>query len=444
MITRIEAYNYRCFRRLSVGLDGFKVFAGKNGAGKSTLLDLPALFADLVRTGETDGAFFETTGSSVAPRAFQPRELVHNHDGDYFSLAVEARLPEDVQLTVANALPARKRDDPRRHPSILRYEIRFEVFNDRQLQVAGEYLMLFPEVKGAVLPKFGEVQSITDTRPLWGDGLVGESEAFEKMRSKPWYPIIVRKPGGPAEVRTAGKPKPQFAFSLAPNRIALANVPADAGMFPAVLWFRDFLLDHVRQYNPSPSHLRLPSYSGSRVELAGNAANLPWLLRELYQANQRQFNNWNRHVGRALEGVDKVRVYTVEPGDYASLQIAYDGGLVVNASGLSYGTLRVLSLTAPPYLLTPPTLLMVEEPEDGLHPLAIEVVLEALRMNKRSHTWVTTHSPVVLANTQLDEIVVLRRTENGSEAVLGPQIEGLSAWQDRLNLGELYAMGVLG
>ena len=91
MITRIEAYNYRCFKRLSVGLDGFKVFAGKNGAGKSTLLDLPALFADLVRTGETDGAFFETNGASVAPRALQPRELVHNHEGNYFSLA--ARRP---------------------------------------------------------------------------------------------------------------------------------------------------------------------------------------------------------------------------------------------------------------------------------------------------------------------------------------------------------------
>ena len=65
-------------------------------------------------------------------------------------------------------------------------------------------------------------------------------------------------------------------------------------------------------------------------------------------------------------------------------------------------------------------------------------------MNRRSHTWVTTHSPVVLANTKLDEIVVLRRTKNGSEVVLGPQIEGLAEWQDRLNLGELYAMGVLG
>ena len=188
-----------------------------------------------------------------------------------------------MQLAVANALPSRQRDDPRRHPSILRYEIRFEVFNDRQLQVAGEYLMLFPEVKGAVLPKLGELQPVTDTRPPWGDGLVGESESFEKRRSKPWYPIIIRKPGAPAEVRTAGKSKTQFAFSLAPHRIALANVPADAGLFPAVLWFRDFLLDEVRQYNPSPSQLRLPSYSGSRVELAGDADNLPWLLRELFQ-----------------------------------------------------------------------------------------------------------------------------------------------------------------
>ena len=48
---------------------GSKCSPGRNGAGKSTLLDLPALFADLLRTGETNGAFFETNGSSIAPRA---------------------------------------------------------------------------------------------------------------------------------------------------------------------------------------------------------------------------------------------------------------------------------------------------------------------------------------------------------------------------------------
>ncbi|MEE8587528.1 MAG: hypothetical protein V3T83_22040, partial [Acidobacteriota bacterium] len=48
-ITRIEAHEYRCFRRLGVNLSSFNVLAGANGSGKTTLLDIPVLLGDLLR-----------------------------------------------------------------------------------------------------------------------------------------------------------------------------------------------------------------------------------------------------------------------------------------------------------------------------------------------------------------------------------------------------------
>jgi predicted ATPase len=49
VITRLEAYGYRCFPALSVDLDRYHVLAGANGAGKTTLLDIPVLLGDMLR-----------------------------------------------------------------------------------------------------------------------------------------------------------------------------------------------------------------------------------------------------------------------------------------------------------------------------------------------------------------------------------------------------------
>ncbi|BAZ11972.1 hypothetical protein NIES4071_38000 [Calothrix sp. NIES-4071] len=41
MITRIEAFKYRCFDQLDIKVGQYQVLAGANGTGKSTLLDIP-------------------------------------------------------------------------------------------------------------------------------------------------------------------------------------------------------------------------------------------------------------------------------------------------------------------------------------------------------------------------------------------------------------------
>ena len=48
MITRIEVTNYRCFDKIGVNLEDFRVLVGVNGAGKTTLMDIPSLLGDLL------------------------------------------------------------------------------------------------------------------------------------------------------------------------------------------------------------------------------------------------------------------------------------------------------------------------------------------------------------------------------------------------------------
>jgi predicted ATPase len=62
-----------------------------------------------------------------------------------------------------------------------------------------------------------------------------------------------------------------------------------------------------------------------------------------------------------------------------------------------------------------------------------------------SQVWVSTHSPVVLAYTELESMIVMRGSkENGAEAIPGNKHPRLQDWQGSIDLGSLFAAGVLG
>jgi hypothetical protein len=74
-------------------------------------------------------------------------------------------------------------------------------------------------------------------------------------------------------------------------------------------------------------------------------------------------------------------------------------------------------------------------------------VLESLSELPDTQTLLTTHSPVVVARTPLNNLICLRRSDEGAaEAVNGPQHPHLVTWkydQDDTDLGTLFTAGVL-
>ncbi|MEN8217144.1 MAG: AAA family ATPase [Pseudomonadota bacterium] len=73
-------------------------------------------------------------------------------------------------------------------------------------------------------------------------------------------------------------------------------------------------------------------------------------------------------------------------------------------------------MTILPYVATLPQ--VITEPENGIHPSAIEAVLQAIRAVDSSQIWLTTHSPIVLAHTALENMLCLRHSANGSVDVV--------------------------
>ncbi|MFJ6665569.1 AAA family ATPase [Streptomyces sp. NPDC091383] len=442
MITRIEAYNYRCFPKLSLGLGDYHVLAGANGAGKTTLLDIPVLLGDLLRERRVTDAVLRRLGERRTARAHRPIELLHRGQGETVDFALEARLPDDVAAELAeDSLPSL--DNPL--PTHLRYELRLTVQSQR-IEVGAEYLFLFtgPKPDGSVIP------GAHQPRPgEWGQGAPDQGSGT--LAHPDWQSVIARN--GLAYSRLTPETTataPQLpAFKVPVDQLALEAVLPDPSLFPAALWLRSFLKDGTVFYDPDWERLREAAPPGDELAVRPDARNTPWLALHLYETDPRRHRDWVDHVRTALPQVEDIGVRVREEDRRAYFTVAYRGGHKVTSSGLSDGTLRVLALTLLPYLPRDavPSLAVTEEPENGIHPRAIETVVQSLSSLYGSQVWVSTHSPLVLAHTELDQVLAARIRKDGAVEVLpGTEHPRMKNWKgtvDGLDLGTLFAAGVL-
>ena len=229
MITRIEAYRYRCFEKLDVNLEAFQVFVGPNGAGKTTLLDIPILLGEMLGARSIDSAFLGKTGSHPRPRADSAGELIFNEQGSSFFLALEARLPDRIAADLSEKRTARLsvkaadafRKAPNRWLTRIRYEIQFELFNEA-LQIAQEYLFLLPDAARHALDG--------------SEALMGE---WFSPKQRQIIPVLLRPRGSKVRFFPEAEARgPRNEYGFPPAEPAFANVFADHSRYGASLWLR--------------------------------------------------------------------------------------------------------------------------------------------------------------------------------------------------------------
>ncbi len=423
VITRIEAYGYRCFPRLSVDFGRYHVLAGANGAGKTTLLDIPVLVGDMLRQQQIAAAFLERQSARGAPRASALTDVLHKGQGDEICLVVEARLSPEVTAQVNGPM-----NDESPRLDHVSYLLRLSV-DAHGVRVRDERLDLTQ----------GSASSEPDST-RWPSRQ--DSDAAPHRQA-----VIIRANENATEfiAEIAGSVRiPRL--KILPSQLALGAVPADPSLFPAALWFADLLKGGVVFFEPDWSRLRRPSPPGDPAILAPSGQNIPWLALQLQASDPENFAAWIEHVRTALPQVADIRAVEREEDHFAYFAVTYDGGHRVTSSGLSDGTLRILTLTLLPFLHaeTMPRLLVTEEPENGIHPRAIETVTQSLSSLYDSQVWVSTHSPTVLAHTPLAAVLAARLERDGGVSVVpGDQHPRLRDWRGSLDIGTLFAAGVL-
>jgi predicted ATPase len=415
MFSRVEAYHYRCLENIGVDIPQFAIVVGANGAGKTTFLDIPCLIGDCLRQRDITQAFTQRQANRP-PRCSALKELVFCNKGTDFFFALEAVLPEEI---------LRQYDKTNRN-KIIRYELRLEVFNEKQIQVKNEYLFLFSD------------KNMPDRN---GAHLTGESP------NRDWRFIIKRELGKDTvfrpEVSKTGK---THSSKIEPALLALPRMQFEPRAdFPSAVWFHDLLTLNYLFYQPDYRILQAPGQPGLGDALLPDASNLPSLAFEFQNQDEYLFSQWQEHVKTALPNIERIELKEREEDRYVYFRLLYRGGYEVTSSGLSEGTLKILALTILPYFNNLPAVVFIEEPENGVHPQAIESILQSLSSAYNSQVLVSSHSPIVMANSSLDNILCARLDKSGAASMLkGREHPRLVDWKGQIDLGALFAAGVLG
>ncbi len=114
----------------------------------------------------------------------------------------------------------------------------------------------------------------------------------------------------------------------------------------------------------------------------------------------------------------------------------------------SDGALRFVALTT--LLLQPvstaPMTIILDEPEIGLHPMAISLLAKEIRMaSKTSQVIVSTQSPLLLDEFSCDDVITADYDEARQCSILRRHSESeLKEWLEEYTLGELWEKNVLG
>jgi len=350
--------------------------------------------------------------------------LLWETQGDTFELAVEVAIPPEKKERIETSVA-----------DVCRYEIAVSVSGPPRVVAENLWLKPMdphrPESPQPLFPQSSPTpKTIIHGRPRSPAGwrrVIGRGDQPEKVYFK---------------AETSGWNNP---FRVAVDRAALSSLPEDEERFPVATWFRAVLQEGVRRIMLSSEAMRSPAPPSRARGYLSDGSNLPWLIFSLERQHRERLDEWIAHVREALPDVAHIATREKEEDRSRYLVVQYRSGLLLPSWLVSDGTLRFLALTLLAYLPELSGVFLIEEPENGIHPRAVENLYQSLSSVYGAQILLATHSPVLLAMSKKSEILCFARDAEGATAIVsGEEHPQLAEWKGKLDLGTLFASGLLG
>lgn len=384
MLERIHIENYKCLRDVTVDLGDFTILIGPNDSGKSSFLEVIETFGKIIRQGNT-GIF----GGDRSPTNLVWRQ----EPGRY------------IVLEVAGATPG--------HRFIYRLELSANQRPSREsLEWDGKKLFWTEEVPAD-----------------------SPSPAYQNLA-----------PGTPALATATGQGKqlqPMQLGTLHLQQFLRERQPAYAAIEAALTGSLEyqFELDKLpRSSIPQPGIVLEPS-----------GANLAAVLDVMQNSADRSaFETIQKSLHEAIPTLRGI-VLPPAPQQQGAKAIQYilstngQPPVTIPGSLASSGALLLTAFLTLAYTQTP-GLLLFEEPENGLHPFRLQMVLDILRKmsrgevgNRKRQIVITTHNPLLLNYANPEEVrVFVRHPEEGTKVIPMTKVPDLDRLLKEFALGELW------
>lgn len=182
--------------------------------------------------------------------------------------------------------------------------------------------------------------------------------------------------------------------------------------------------------------------------LRADASNLAAFLYRLRESHPSHYGKIVQTIRLAAPFFDD---FTLRPSRLSPDKIRLEwkekeSDVYMNASALSDGTLRLICLTTllmqPAELL--PSTLLIDEPELGLHPYAINLLASMLQSTATKTQIVVSTQSVPLVNQFTPEDLVVVDREEGQSVFRRLDARALTGWLEEYGLGDLWEKNVIG
>lgn len=394
-ISKISAENFLSLQNISISLGPLNVLVGPNGAGKTNILKLFQFLGDVARhdllpaidsMGEFDNFIFRGEGRKTNTIMIGFSGIISQH--------ASQKAPDEYKLSFwQKTLRMNTRRIIQRHEEIV---LKRTAGRGRRITLSGSSLKIFP---------------IDDQRR----GKIPTSLRLQKTST------------GLATIRRLGE------------EYEASGVEALAQTF-----------EGLRLFEIDVERVRRPSRGGASKVLRPDAANLAGYLQYLSAEHPHIFEDICEDVRYVLPGFTKFEFVPFGGSDEAiRLDIVEQ-----NISGTtplaraSFGTIRAIALFAMLNDPDPPNLTCLEEIDHGLHPHALDRLVERIReASKKTQIVLATHSPALVNRLDSSELIVVERDDStGGTRVLRPSRQLVESLYEETgySLGELWFSGSIG
>jgi predicted ATPase len=390
-LIEVSVENFRSLRRVTIPLGRLNVMVGPNGSGKTNVLEVFRFLSDVIRT-DLEPALSARGG--YGHLVFRGGEKVPN----FIKIGVKASWTTHSHAGAPDE-----------------YQLRIESRPGRSLARQERFTFKRTQGRGRRITISGEKAVLIDINPDSSEREQGSIGLRRLSSGLSTLPRLSDDEGGAEPARVAGQ---------------LAS-------------FRVFEIDVPKASQPS----RFPR---GREPLDDDAANLAAFLLALRSRDDGRWDRLREDAREVLPQLVDIDFEYPAGGAREVVVVLHERGLrgTTQLADASYGTIRLLGLLALVYDPDPPAMTCIEEVDHGLHPQALELIVDRLReASAQTQFMIATHSPAMADRLKPDELLVCERRDDGSSAIPAvppARIEAIVARSEGLPLGELWFSGVLG
>ncbi|WP_321413559.1 AAA family ATPase [uncultured Desulfobacter sp.] len=196
----------------------------------------------------------------------------------------------------------------------------------------------------------------------------------------------------------------------------------------------------------SSSPMRRSEIVEDYYKLRGDAANVAPFLLDLKNEEHDYYKRIVDAVRMVTPFFDDFRLDVQKLGEAEKVRLSWHqkgSNFPMQPYHLSDGSIRFICLATALLQPNPPSTIIIDEPELGLHPAAIIVLGELIQVaSKQTQVIVATQSPALIDQFGIEDTIVVNR-EDGASTFKRLKEKDFSAWLEDYSVGELWSKNVI-